>query len=51
MNDTFWVGIYPGLDHEMLDHIAAELEEADAVSEPERSGRGAQPPPGVRRKA
>jgi CDP-6-deoxy-D-xylo-4-hexulose-3-dehydrase len=28
MSNTFWVGIYPGLDHSMLDHIAAELERA-----------------------
>ena len=25
MNGTFWVGVYPGLDHAMLDHVAAEI--------------------------
>jgi CDP-6-deoxy-D-xylo-4-hexulose-3-dehydrase len=28
MNDTFWVGTYPGLDEPMLDHVARELERA-----------------------
>jgi CDP-4-dehydro-6-deoxyglucose reductase, E1 len=28
MNDTFWVGTYPGLDEPMLDHVAHELERA-----------------------
>jgi CDP-6-deoxy-D-xylo-4-hexulose-3-dehydrase len=28
MNDTFWVGTYPGLDQPMLDHVAHELERA-----------------------
>jgi len=28
MNRTFWVGIYPGLTHEMLDFVASTLEEA-----------------------
>ena len=28
MNDTFWVGIYPGLDHAMLGYLADELREA-----------------------
>ena len=26
MNDTFWIGVYPGLTAEMLDHVAAQLE-------------------------
>jgi CDP-4-dehydro-6-deoxyglucose reductase, E1 len=26
MNDTFWVGIYPGLTEEMLDFVADKIE-------------------------
>ena|SRR5688572_11125673 len=26
MNNTFWLGIYPGLDHEMLDYVADRME-------------------------
>ena len=26
MNDTFWVGVYPGLTEEMLDFVAAKIE-------------------------
>jgi CDP-6-deoxy-D-xylo-4-hexulose-3-dehydrase len=26
MNDTFWIGVYPGLSHEMLDFVIAKLE-------------------------
>ena len=28
MNDTFWVGIFPGLDQSMLGYLADELGEA-----------------------
>ncbi len=24
MNDTFWIGVYPGLTEEMLDFVAAQ---------------------------
>ena len=37
MQNTFWVGIFPGLDRPMLDHIAAQLEAAtrsDSVGVP-----------------
>ena len=27
MNDTFWIGVFPGLTHEMLDFAASKLEE------------------------
>lgn len=27
MNDTFWVGVFPGLNHEMLEYVAIKLEE------------------------
>ncbi len=27
MNDTFWIGVFPGLTHEMLDYAASKLEE------------------------
>ncbi len=26
MNDTFWVGVYPGLTEEMLDFVAGKIE-------------------------
>ena len=26
MNDTFWIGVYPGLTEEMLDFVAAKIE-------------------------
>jgi CDP-6-deoxy-D-xylo-4-hexulose-3-dehydrase len=26
MNDTFWIGVYPGLSKEMLDFVIAKLE-------------------------
>jgi CDP-6-deoxy-D-xylo-4-hexulose-3-dehydrase len=26
MNQTFWVGVYPGLSHEMLDFIVEKIE-------------------------
>ncbi|HEY6093484.1 MAG TPA: lipopolysaccharide biosynthesis protein RfbH [Gallionellaceae bacterium] len=26
MNDTFWIGVYPGLSHEMLDFVIGKLE-------------------------
>jgi CDP-6-deoxy-D-xylo-4-hexulose-3-dehydrase len=26
MNDTFWVGVYPGLTESMLDFVASKLE-------------------------
>ena len=28
MNDTFWVGVFPGLDQSMLGYLADELREA-----------------------
>lgn len=28
MNDTFWVGVYPGMTDEMIDHMAAVIKEA-----------------------
>jgi len=27
MNGTFWVGIYPGLNHEQLDFIVSSIQE------------------------
>jgi len=32
MNDTFWVGVYPGLTREMLDHVVDSLETFFGVS-------------------
>ena len=26
MNQTFWVGVYPGLSQEMLDYVVKQLE-------------------------
>ena len=26
MNDTFWIGVYPGLNESMLDYVAERLE-------------------------
>jgi CDP-6-deoxy-D-xylo-4-hexulose-3-dehydrase len=26
MNNTFWIGVYPGLNQEMLDHVVEQLE-------------------------
>jgi CDP-6-deoxy-D-xylo-4-hexulose-3-dehydrase len=26
MNDTFWVGVYPGLSKEMLDFVITKIE-------------------------
>ncbi|MBU6514117.1 MAG: DegT/DnrJ/EryC1/StrS family aminotransferase, partial [Betaproteobacteria bacterium] len=26
MNQTFWVGVYPGLNEEMLEHVASSIE-------------------------
>ena len=26
MNDTFWIGVYPGLSKEMLDFVIAKIE-------------------------
>ena len=26
MNDTFWIGVYPGLTEEMLDFAAGKIE-------------------------
>jgi CDP-6-deoxy-D-xylo-4-hexulose-3-dehydrase len=34
MNNTFWVGIFPGLDRAMLDYVAVQMREAT------RSGGG-----------
>ena len=28
MRDTFWVGVYPGMTDEMIDHMAAEIKKA-----------------------
>ena len=28
MNDTFWVGIYPGITRQMMDHVTAQLTES-----------------------
>ena len=28
MNNTFWVGIFPGLDRAMLDYVALKIESA-----------------------
>jgi hypothetical protein len=28
MNSTFWVGIFPGLDRQMLDYVAHQMMEA-----------------------
>jgi len=28
MNDTFWVGVYPGMNREMLEHMSAEIANA-----------------------
>ncbi|MES2149698.1 MAG: hypothetical protein V4476_23340, partial [Pseudomonadota bacterium] len=27
MNDTFWIGVFPGLTREMLDYAITKLEE------------------------
>jgi CDP-6-deoxy-D-xylo-4-hexulose-3-dehydrase len=32
MNQTFWVGTYPGLNEEHLDYIAGKLEEFFGVN-------------------
>ncbi len=32
MNDTFWIGVYPGLSIEMLDYVAGKLEAFFGVS-------------------
>ena len=32
MNQTFWVGTYPGLNEEHLDYIACKLEEFFGVN-------------------
>lgn len=44
MNDTFWVGIFPGLDRSMLDYIAVEMEQAahGAIAKPVTTRREAQ---------
>ena len=44
MNNTFWVGIYPGLDRSMLDYMAMEIEQAahGAIATPETPRRQAQ---------
>jgi CDP-4-dehydro-6-deoxyglucose reductase, E1 len=26
MNDTFWIGVHPGLNEEMLDYVAGKIE-------------------------
>ena len=28
MNDTFWVGVYPGMTNEMIDYMAQTIREA-----------------------
>ena len=28
MQDTFWVGVYPGMSDEMIDYMAATIREA-----------------------
>ena len=28
MNDTFWVGVYPGMTDEMIDYMARTIKEA-----------------------
>ena len=28
MNDTFWVGVYPGMTNEMIDYMALTIKEA-----------------------
>lgn len=33
MNRTFWVGVYPGLTDEMIDHVAASITQAFAEAE------------------
>jgi CDP-4-dehydro-6-deoxyglucose reductase, E1 len=44
MNNTFWVGIFPGLDGAMLDHLAVEMEQAahGAIAKPPARRRPAQ---------
>jgi CDP-6-deoxy-D-xylo-4-hexulose-3-dehydrase len=32
MNQTFWLGVYPGLNEEHLDYIADKLEEFFGLS-------------------
>ena len=32
MRDTFWVGVFPGLDRQRLDHVVAEITRATARS-------------------
>jgi CDP-6-deoxy-D-xylo-4-hexulose-3-dehydrase len=31
MNNTFWVGVYPGMTDEMIDHMAKVIIEATNV--------------------
>jgi CDP-6-deoxy-D-xylo-4-hexulose-3-dehydrase len=28
MNDTFWIGVYPGMTDEMIDYMAKKIVEA-----------------------
>jgi len=44
MNNTFWVGIFPGLDRPMLDYLAVEMEQAahGAIATPAATRRPAQ---------
>ncbi|MBS0208548.1 MAG: lipopolysaccharide biosynthesis protein RfbH [Planctomycetes bacterium] len=41
MNDTFWIGLYPGLSRAMLDHTVTTLYDALAVSNHKRQGAAA----------
>ena len=33
MNDTFWVGVYPGMTDEMIDYMAQVIKEAVGYDE------------------
>ncbi|MEA2578193.1 MAG: CDP-4-dehydro-6-deoxyglucose reductase, partial [Chloroflexota bacterium] len=40
MNDTFWIGVFPGLGVEQLDHVIASFQEAYATSRVPRTQPG-----------
>jgi hypothetical protein len=40
MNDTFWIGVFPGLGVEQLDHVIESFHEAYAASRAPRIQTG-----------
>jgi hypothetical protein len=40
MNDTFWIGVFPGLGVEQLDHVIASFQDAYATSRVPRTQPG-----------